>query len=329
MQTIPGRRIALLSVSLALTACGGGGGGGGTVPPGTSIVPTAFTKWSDVVPGVTYRADGLGQEVTGTSDGTKFTAISPSGVTDGYSAYLTFDQALELSRLELTTPAPTLVALDKAAADTTFADVTLSPNLALPLPPGTIPQFVSARNPSLDPTSVAIMAKPINLGWDYQTFGIWETGRDSPTSRKFGAMSVGNTAGTAIPVSATATAVTFTGYAAGSYVNADGIGTTVFADLKVIADFGPNRSLAISTVNTQISSNWVDFAPKTDLNLSGNLTYEEGINRFTGSVKNSDNRLTGTSTGQFYGPNAEELGGVFLLQGNGVETYAGAYGAKR
>jgi hypothetical protein len=39
--------------------------------------------------------------------------------------------------------------------------------------------------------------------------------------------------------------------------------------------------------------------------------------------------LTGNSTGQFYGPNAEELGGVFLLQGSGVETYAGAYGAKQ
>ncbi|PKM07097.1 MAG: hypothetical protein CVV17_01925 [Gammaproteobacteria bacterium HGW-Gammaproteobacteria-7] len=262
------------------------------------------------MPGVEYKADGLGQEVTGTSDGTKFTAIAPSGVADGYSAYLTFDSALDLSLLKLTTPAPTLVVLDKAASGTTFADITLSP--------GT---FVGARNS----TSVAVMVNPIDLGWDYQTFGIWETNRDSTTSRKFGAMSVGApTIGTAIPTTGNPT---FTGYATGSYVNAAGTGTTVFADLTVGADFA-NRSLTFSTANTQTSSDWVTFTPNSDLNLSGSLSYAAGTNRFTGSV-NSVGGLTGNSTGQFYGPNAEELGGVFLLQGSGVETYAGAYGAKR
>jgi len=321
MQTVC-KRIALLSVSVALSACGGGGGGTAPSPAPTPLATTAFTKWSDVQPGVNYKVDGLGQEVTGTASGGQFVAIAPSGVTDGYSAILTFDSAFELARLALTTPAPTLVVLDKADADTTFLDVTLSP--------GTSPQFVSARNPSDDPTSVAIMAKPIDLGWDYQTFGIWETGRDSPTSRKFGAMSVGApTVGTAIPVSATATAVTFTGYATGSYVNAAGTGTTVFADLTVIANFGPARSLAFSTDNTQTSSNWVTFSPNDNLNLSGTLTYAPNTNSFTGSVSPVGG-LAGNSTGQFYGPNAEELGGVFLLRGSGpVETYAGAYGAKQ
>jgi hypothetical protein len=262
---------------------------------------------------VEYKADGLGQEVTGTASGGQFVAISPSGVTDGYSAYLTVESAGELSQLTLTSPDPSLVVLDKAAAGTTFADLTLTP--------GTSPQFVGARNS----TSVAVMAKPIDLGWDYQTFGIWETDRDSTTSRKFGAMSVGApTIGSAIPISGTAN---FTGYTAGSYVNTAGTGTTVFADLTVGADFA-NRSLTFSTSNTQTSSDWVTFTAKSDLNLNGTLTYAAGTNRFTGTV-NSVGGLTGNSTGQFYGPNAEELGGVFLLQGSGVETYAGAYGAKQ
>ncbi|OYZ25507.1 MAG: hypothetical protein B7X82_10470 [Hydrogenophilales bacterium 17-64-65] len=263
-------------------------------------------------PGVEYKADGLGQEVTGTASGGQFVAISPSGVTDGYSAYLTFDSAFELTKLALTTPDPSLVVLDKTAAGTTFADLTLSP--------GTIPQFVGARNS----TSVAVMAKPIDLGWDYQTFGIWETGRDSLTSRKFGAMSVGNNAGTAIPGSGTAT---FAGYATGSYVSPAGTGTTVFADLTVDADFG-TQTLIFKADNTQTSSDWVTFTPNNNLNLNGTLSYAAGTNRFTGTV-NSVGGLTGNSTGQFYGPNAEELGGVFLLQGGGVETYAGAYGAKQ
>ncbi|MBW8306795.1 MAG: transferrin-binding protein-like solute binding protein [Thiobacillus sp.] len=313
MQTVPGKRIALLSVSLALSACGGGGGG--TAP--TTVTPlatTAFTKWSDVTPNVEYKADGLGQEVTGTASGGQFVAIEPSGVADGYSAYLTFDSALQLSQLKLTTPDPTLVVLDKAAAGTTFADVTF--------PPETSPQFVGARNS----TDVAVMAKPIDLNWEWQTFGIWETDRDSLTSRKFGAMSVGApTIGTAIPGSGTAT---FAGYSAGSYVDTAGKGTTVFAALTVGANFG-TQTLTFNTANTQTSSDWVTFTPNNDLNLNGTLTYAPGTNRFTGSVNNPGSRLTGNSTGQFYGPNAEELGGVFLLQGSGVETYAGAYGAKQ
>jgi hypothetical protein len=312
MQTVPGKRIALLSVSLALSACGGGGGGTAPSPAPTPLATTAFTKWSAVQPGVTYKADGLGQEVTGTASGGQFVAIAPSGVADGYSAYLTFDSALELSQLTLTTPDPSLVVLDKAAAGTTFADLTLTP--------GTSPQFVGARNS----TSVAVMAKPIDLGWDYQTFGIWETGRDSLTSRKFGAMSVGNNAGTAIPGSGTAT---FAGYATGSYVITAGTGTTVFADLTVDANFG-TQTLIFNTANTQTSSDWVTFTAKSDLNLNGTLKYAAGTNSFTGPV-NSNGGLAGNSTGQFYGPNAEELGGVFLLQGSGVETYAGAYGAKQ
>jgi hypothetical protein len=265
---------------------------------------------------VTYKADGLGQEVKGTASGGQFVAITPSGVADGYSAYLTFDSALELSRLALTTPPPTQVALDKTPPDTTIADVTLSP--------GTSPQFVSARNPSDVPTSVAIMAKPIDLGWEYQTFGVWET--VSTDGKTFGAMSVGSpTVGTDIPITGNPT---FTGYTTGSYVNVDGKGTTVFAALTVGADFGA-RSLTFNTSNTQTSSNWVDdFIANPGLNLNGTLTYAENTNRFTGSVTSASG-LTGNSTGQFYGPNAEELGGVFLLQGIGVETYAGAYGAKQ
>lgn len=313
MQTVPGKRIALLSVSLALSACGGGGGGTAPSPAPTPLATTAFTTWSAVQPGVTYRADGLGQEVTGTASGGQFVAIAPSGVADGYSAYLTFDSALQLSQLTLTTPDPSLVVLDKTAAGTTFADLTLTP--------GTSPQFVGARNS----TSVAVMAKPIDLGWDYQTFGIWETDRDSTTSRKFGAMSVGApTIGTAIPTTGNPT---FTGYATGSYVSPAGTGTTVFAAVTVGADFG-TQTLTFNTANTQTSSDWVTFTPNGNLDLSGNLSYAAGTNRFTGTVS-SVGGLTGNSTGQFYGPNAEELGGVFLLQGSGVETYAGAYGAKQ
>lgn len=322
MQTVSCKRIALLSVSLALSACGGGGGGTVPSPAPTPLATTAFTKWSDVQPGVNYKADGLGQEITGTASGGQFVAIAPSGVTDGYSAILTFDSTPELTRLALTTPAPTLVVLDKADVGTTFSDLTLAP--------GAYPQFVGAWNS----TGVAIMANPIDLNWDYQSFGVWETGLGT-SSRTFGAMSVGApTIGTAIPT--TGTAVSFTGYAAGSYVSAAGTGATVLADVTVGVNF-VTRTLTFSTQNSRTSENWADlvsypFTPNDGLNLTGTLTYAAGTNRFTGSTDSvtSVSGLTGNSTGQFYGPNAEELGGVFLLSVPGsVETYAGAYGAKQ
>ena len=57
------------------------------------------------------------------------------------------------------------------------------------------------------------------------------------------------------------------------------------------------------------------------------MTYAAGTNTFTGNVTATG--LSGTSTGRFYGPSAQELGGVFSLSGAGMEHYAGGYGAKR
>jgi hypothetical protein len=315
MQTVPGKRTALLTVSLVLSACGGGGGGGGTVPAATPV--STFTTWSNVLPGSTVTAFGSGQQVSGTRDAAGiFTDVQLTAAeSEGYSATLTFGQDLELTRLLVLTPDSKSVVLDKTAGDI-FTDLTLAP-----LAPGSSPQFVGARSPTTG--NVAVMANPINLGWEYQTFGVWESvGTDG---RTFGAMSVGNNAGTAIPGSGTAT---FTGYATGSYVSGvDGTGTTALAELTVGVNFG-TRILAFNTTNTQTSTNWAAFTPNGDLNLTGELTYVAGTNSFSGPIS-SVGGLAGTSTGQFYGPNAEELGGVFFLKGAGVETYAGAYGAAR
>ncbi|HET9462356.1 MAG TPA: hypothetical protein VFO43_00120, partial [Thiobacillus sp.] len=205
MQTVPGKRTALLTVSLVLSACGGGGGGGGTVPDGTPV-PT-FTKWSNVLPGSTVQVDGSGHQVSGkwdASTGTFTDVTLASPVSEGYSAILTFDQALVLTQLALKS-ASTLVSFDRAV----FTDLTLAPADST-LTPGPS-QFVGAGSPG---ANAAILANPMNLvGWEYQTFGIWETASTDGT-RTFGAMSVGNDAGTAIPGSGGAT---FAGYAAGTY----------------------------------------------------------------------------------------------------------------
>ena len=62
----------------------------------------------------------------------------------------------------------------------------------------------------------------------------------------------------------------------------------------------------------------------------GWLTITPGANVFSGPVSAGSGRLTGSSQGRFYGPDAAELGGVGAVQaGSGVESIQFAYGAKK
>lgn len=139
-------------------------------------------------------------------------------------------------------------------------------------------------------------------------------------------MSVGApTTGSAIPTSGTAI---FTGKLGGIYVDAAGNDFVTASALTVNADFAA-RTLGVSSTGTVKSPDLSTTSAASNLNLSGTLAYAAGTNSFAGTLTNGST-LSGTSTGRFYGPNAEELGGVFILKaGSGVETYGGAYGAKR
>jgi hypothetical protein len=172
--------------------------------------------------------------------------------------------------------------------------------------------------------TIAIAADPV--GWNYQSFGVWETGRVAGSGH-VGVMSIGApTAGTAIPTIGTAT---YTGKSVGFYIDANGVGSTTFSDLSVNADFAA-RTLGLSTTGTFKTSDYSTTSLAPNLDLTGTLSYAAGTNSFAGNVTNGGT-LSGTSSGRFYGPGAQELGGVFILQaGSGIpETYGGAYGAKK
>lgn len=301
------KSISLVTISLLLSACGGGGGGG-TVPT-TPPSPT-FTSWSAVQPNSTVTVNGLSSEFNTTVDpntGLATNVGTPSAVSVNSSITTTFDANLLLTRVDVTTPTTTL-SFNEAAGDF-IVDVS--------------PEVIGALTST--GTAAAIFANPFGLGWNYQTFGVWEvqTGVNTGTN---GAMSVGApTPGSSIPTIGSAN---FTGSAGGEYVNANGEAYLTVADLAVSADFA-NRALTLTTMNTQVTQDLSTFTAHNGLNVSGNLSYAAGTNRFEGSVSSS-NGLTGNSTGQFYGPNAQELGGVFFLKAaSGIETYGGAYGAIR
>jgi len=290
------------AVSLMLAACGGGGGGGGTVPTSTvAPVVTPFTSWSAVQPGSTVSADGLGQRLAATWDGTKITPTLPPEDA-AVHANFAFDASGNLTAVGLTYGTATPVGFTPSQI-------------------GAFPDFVAVRNSTS--TSQGVISNPKSLAWNYQSFGVWETGLGT-ANRSFYSMSVGApTASTAIPGSGTAD---FIGKVVGSYVDVAGSGHTVLADLTVGADFGA-QSLTFGTSNSQTSPDGTTFTPASSLDMSGTLTYTAGTNGFSGQLQTAGG-LSGKSTGQFYGPTAQELGGVFSLNNGGIETYSGAYGAK-
>lgn len=314
MQTRRGKRAAFFTVFLMLSACGGGGGGTVATPAPAAVPTTAFTTWRTDLAGKTIKADGRGKQVAYTWNGTNISGITPVDEATS-SATFSFDATSNLAGL----------IIDSSTNTSTTTAVFVGSQLKVLARDA---DFTTAASAS----SQAVFSNPKSLAWDYQSFGVWETGLDNPAGGNYGAMSVGApTAGSAID---TVGSATFTGKVVGSYVSPAGLGHTALAGLTVVADFG-NHSLDFSTTNTVISSNWSSFDAAPGLDLTGTLTYTAGTNSFTGTLSTTTPNpsgdggvLSGNSTGQFYGPAGEELGGVFFLNaGSGNESYSGAYGA--
>lgn len=284
-----GKSAALIPLSLLMLSACGGGDGGGTA---------SFTSWSTIQPNSTVVAKGLSQEVGRVG--------IPSFVSTSSSANITFDAAGHWSNLVLNTPTTTV--------DLDFVGILAG-------------GFLDAT--SSDLATTAVIADPVQFLYQYQTFGVWETLADDAV----GAFSIGApTPGSVIET--INTTASFTGKLAGIYVDSDGVRNFAFSDVIVAADFGA-RTLDFSTTNTFIKSDLSAIGERRfDLDLSGiDLTIAATGNSFAGNLTpttgSSLSSLSGTTSGQFYGPSAQELGGVFFLSDPSTpETYSGAYGAK-
>jgi hypothetical protein len=297
MYTGHGKRAAFLTVSLLLSACGGGGGGG--------TVPTTRPAPIEIVQ--TIEATGPGKQVSYVWNG-GFSNISPTEDAAARAIFM-FDANDKLAVLTIqtttATSAPTTTKIDFVGSD------------IKPLGP----DFWVAANPA----SKAIISNPLSSAWNFQSFGVWESGLNAGGGH-YGAMSVGETS----PVSAIplAQGATFKGTAIGSYVTG-GIGHAVLADLTVL--FDSSGQLTFTTSGTRYAENISQpYLPGLDM-TNQTLTYSPGTSGFSGDLT-TPSGLSGQSTGQFYGTDATELGGVFFLRSapdNPVETYSGAYGASR
>jgi len=302
------KKLVLLGVVALLNACGGGGGNTST-PPMITTVP--FTSFSAVQANqaVTFSG-GMSAVVTGTNNGTTVTSISPVNIdTTSTTGTLTYGVNRGLSAVSVVTPSAS-ISFSSTGAGNTFNCTSGVCGLT----------STSASAIVIEPTTSP-------LGWNYQTFGVWERST-STTSFDAGAFSFGSpTPASAIPTTGTAT---FTGLANGFFVDSTNAAFFTTANMTAVVTWAtPN--IAFTTTNThQVSLTAPSSAGvlNTTLDLTGNFNYTAGVNAFGGAVHNTANSLTGSITGRYYGPNAEEIGGVYSVGGT-AGTMMGGFGGKR
>lgn len=301
--------VAISIAALALASCGDGGYSpvaSTPPPPPAPPPPPTFTTWSAIPAPGSIVVNGISQEVTYTASTTAVVTVSP------------------FSGLLATTYTPTI---DASRAITDIVIKNSNRTITFSKSAGDIFQrvgntsIITARNPSGSDLAVAV--DPALQGWDYQSFGVWITGAGTG-SGSAGAVSVGaQTAGSAIPTTGSAT---FTGLLGGTYLDPAGVEHLVGANLSVNANFA-GRSLALSSSMTADISTG---AAMPGLDLTGSLSYNAQSSTLMGTLSAVNGRLSGPGTGYFFGPAAQEIGGIFSLSAtSGLERFGGGFGGRR
>lgn len=208
---------------------------------------------------------------------------------------------------------------------TTLPPRAAAPGASDPIPTTTIQTSFGGNFSPTDPiTTFANGSAPGEF--DYQTYGTW-TRAPSDFAQLMSRSTGQATPATALPNTGTAN---FTGSAVGVYTvagNATRQGTT--ADMNAAVNFG-SRQIGFSTANTVVGPGGAGEGARPELNMSGTLTYAPGVNSFTGTVTAPGAGLSGTANGRFYGPAAQEIGGVYSLGSpSGISGMTGGFGGKR
>lgn len=188
---------------------------------------------------------------------------------------------------------------------------------------------VAVAGQNLSGSVQAIYANPLNLGFNYQTFGVWGTGLVPGQTANYGAISGGAvTLAASVPNSGTAT---FVGVAGGIFSDA-GNPARYASSATFNVDFS-NQTIGMQTTGSTLTylSDPNNVRLVSYLNMSGNFNYSSNTHFFTGSItatgSNGSTLISGNARGQFYGPSANELGGTFVLSG-GSSSLVGGFGAK-
>jgi hypothetical protein len=278
--------------------------------------PASFSSWQNHRNGAAVTATGPGAilSTSRSGDGNTVSVTLEASLYPRRTATLTYDSSGSLRRLYA-------YELEYARSDSSV--LSSEPGIEVAWGTSSTGQTAFTSTPA---DGVALVANPFELGWDYQSFGAW-TDPEGPAVEHLHANSFGAaTPGSAVPSSG---AATFAGKLAGMHVDPSGKGSMAVASLSVDVDFS-RRTLSLASSGTSLSRDLSVDGAAPHLDVNGTLTYSPGSSAFTGTLGNAGGTMSGTSSGQFYGPAAQELGGMFVLHApKTVEKFVGAYGAKR
>lgn len=320
--------VALIGL-VALAGCGGGGGGGSS----STISTVVFESWSKITPPQEIPISGLSLDATYMAN--QFPPphylLDNIGVSTSSSATLSYRADGTLDRVAVTTPYG-MLEWNEARGDI--------------INEGT--QWLYAIDATQ--SSLAVASYPIHplVGWEYQTYGTWATGLNNAdgtlgTTGTLGAITIGApTLESAIP---TKDKVKFVGNSSGLFIDAMGEDYFAYSTLTADVDFAARYmdlkatdtvKIPVKDLLTGVPASLPVSAP--NLNMSGAFYYQAGTNAFSGTLKTSTAPevaeplgLVGPTSGRFYGPQAQELGGVFILTNPSDPTssllYYGGYGA--
>ena len=292
--------------ALALAGCGGGGGGGG----GDS--PLAFTSFDDLEPSSTVQlqAGNARQGIVRVDDqGENIVALGPFAAVDA-TIVVQLDADADLTTLRLSAGDRT-IAFDLRRDDTDAGELEGDA------------RFFGIERETETRLDIIALSESDAFEFNYLLFGEWASVR-APTPEvligwgAFGAKTelAGMPADTA----------TYTGAAIGSAFPADG---NIDGVQDVGAEVTLNANFAATTLGftTTGTRDLETDAPIPALDMTGALTIDgAGF----GGAATTTSGWSGPVDGSFYGPAAQEAGGVFDMEGlNGFERYAGAFGAKQ
>jgi hypothetical protein len=257
---------------------------------GPALAPANISQTLQLNGGV---SKGLSVSATGTATnyGTPSEAITLTGVSGPNAATVTVNSSGTLNSITLVTPN---AVVGGATSNWTY--------------PSDAGSVTATTVEVCGAASCATSQRDLNLATagvlQYTTYGEWfnEVGSSGTVPGVIGMLVVGQeTAPGNIPTSGTATYLGATG---GYYADGGTIGNYV-SQFKADADFAA-RKLAVSTSGMQ-----VDGVLTPQLNYTGSLIYSAGSNQFSGPLSTvTPGAGSGTATGKFFGPAAQEIGGV-------------------
>ena len=293
------KNLIILVLPIVLAACAGGSSSSSSTTT-SSASTSPFTSWSTTTVGTPVSFSG------GPSSTLAVDESFVQGASDA-TATLTLNSSNNFSAITASNAAGS-VSFSTANGDTLQSGFNGASTVAL----------------NKSQTTVGTFANPSFYSFEYQTFGAW--GAYGNATAPAYAVSVGNPSpASAIPAVGS---LTFTGGAAGYYVDSSKFGYVTNANMVAIVTFD-NRTVAFSTTNTTIAGGPAgSLLSAPALNMTGNLSYAAGTNAMTGTATTT-NGMSGNMNGKFYGPGLNEIGGTYAVTGSGIGSMVGGFGGKR